>query len=580
MLSSLKLTNFRCFTDHNIDLQQHSVIVGSNNAGKTTIAEALRLVSIVTSRYTTLAYHDVPDWLSVPRRYSGCRPSITGLQIRSDTIFHRYGDPPARIVATFPSVATIDIYIGPEAKLYTIIATASGDIVRNKGQARKLNLPTVAILPQVGPLQRSETLLDPDYVRRSQSSYLAPLHFRNQLLAADTSEWEDFKNIVEDTWPGLQIRDLHHNTESNLLTLEVRDRDFVAEVGVMGHGLQMWMQTMWFLARSSRINTIILDEPDVYMHPDLQRRLIRFLRRRFRQTIVTTHSTEIMTEVDHSSIVLVDRRRANSRRVTTLPGLQALVDRVGSVHNIHLTRMWSARRFLIVEGKDLKLLKLIQDVLFHDSETPFDSLPNMQVHGWGGWNWAIGSRMLLKNAADEAIKVMCIFDSDYHTPDQIKKRKLEAVDKGVWLHVWSRKEIENYFLVPKTIARVIADTAGNRTECPTSQEVADRLQHEANALMENVLDAYAQEFIAENRKGGVPQANRRARELIKVKEAHDSGRLGIVSGKDVFARISDWSQSEFGVSVSAVRVARSMHQDEIPRELYDVVREIEDTDAE
>ena len=580
MLSSLKLMNFRCFTDHNIDFQQHSVIVGSNNAGKTTIAEALRLVSIVTARYATLAYHDVPDWLNVPRRYSGCRPSIAGLQIRSDTLFHRYGDPPARIMATFPSVATIDIYIGAEAKLYTVITTASGDIIRNKSQARKLKLPTVAILPQVGPLQRSETLLDRDYVRRSQSSYLAPLHFRNQLLAAGKSEWEEFKNIVEDTWPGLQIRDLHHNTESNLLTLEVRDRDFVAEVGVMGHGLQMWMQTMWFLARSSRINTIILDEPDVYMHPDLQRRLIRFLQRRFCQTIVTTHSTEIMTEVDHTSIVLVDRQRANSRRVTTLPGLQALVDRVGSVHNIHLARMWSARRFLIVEGKDLKLLKLIQDVLFHDSETPFDSLPNMQVHGWGGWNWAIGSKMLLRNAANESIRVMCIFDSDFHTPDQIEKRKLEAANRGVWLHVWSRKEIENYFLVPNAITRVIADTVSKRTECPTSQEVTDRLQHETNALMENVLDAYAQEFLAENRRGGVPQANRNARELIKLKEVNDSGRLGIVSGKEVFSRISDWSQSEFGVSVSAVRVARSMYQEEVPGELYNVVREIESTDTE
>ena len=370
MLSKLHLINFRCFNDHKIDLQQHSVLVGANNAGKTTIAEALRLVSVITARYATLSYHSAPEWLNVPRRLLGCRPSIEGLQIRSDTLFYRYGDPPARIIATFPSVATIDIYIGPETQLHSVITTISGEVIRSKGQALKLKLPLVSILPQVGPLQRSEQLLDREYVRRSQSSHLAPLHFRNQLRMADSSAWTRFKSIVENTWSGLQIRELHHDTDANHLSLEVRDRDFVAEVGVMGHGLQMWMQTMWFLAKSTGVSTVILDEPDVYMHPDLQRRLIRFLQRHFPQTIVTTHSTEIMSEVDHTSIVVVDRRRRYSQRVNSLPGLQSLIDRVGSVHNIHLTRLWSARRFLIVEGEDLKLLKLIQDVLFPERGVP------------------------------------------------------------------------------------------------------------------------------------------------------------------------------------------------------------------
>ena len=476
-------------------------------------------------------------------------------------------------------VATIDIYIGPEAQLHAVITAESGEVIRSKGRALKLKLPLVSILPQVGPLQSSEQLLDRDYVRRSQSSHLAPLHFRNQLKIAENSEWISFKTIVEETWPGLQIREQYYEPDSRQLMLEVRDRDFVAEVGVMGHGLQMWMQTMWFLARSTNVDTVILDEPDVYMHADLQRRLIRFLRNRFPQTIITTHSTEIMAEVDPTSVVVVDRRRSRSQRVNSLPGLQSLIDRVGSVHNIHLTRLWSARRFLVVEGEDLKFLRLIQDVMYPDSQTPFDALPNMQLPGWGAWHWVIGSQMLLKNAADEAIKVMCILDSDFHTPPQIATRKRDAGDKGVWLHIWSRKELENYLLVPTAIARFIAGRVGKRTIPPTALEVEQQLNKDAEVLMDSVFDAYSQEFLADDRRGGARQANKNARELIQRKLEENAGQIGLASGKELFTRLSDWAQTEFGVSISVAGVARIIHNHELPEELCEVVRTIEETGA-
>jgi len=54
------------------------------------------------------------------------------------------------------------------------------------------------------------------------------------------------------TWRGLGIKDLDGRTsfEGRPLNLLVRDGMFSAEIGWMGHGLQMWLQTMWFLAKS------------------------------------------------------------------------------------------------------------------------------------------------------------------------------------------------------------------------------------------------------------------------------------------------------------------------------------------
>ena len=44
------------------------------------------------------------------------------------------------------------------------------------------------------------------------------------------------------------------------LFLHVRNEEFVGEVAKMGHGLQMWLQTMWFLTRARDASTLILDE--------------------------------------------------------------------------------------------------------------------------------------------------------------------------------------------------------------------------------------------------------------------------------------------------------------------------------
>ena len=50
---------------------------------------------------------------------------------------------------------------------------------------------------------------------------------------------------------------------------------FTSEIGYMGSGLQMWLQIIWFICKSAESETVILDEPDVYMHPDLQRSLVK-----------------------------------------------------------------------------------------------------------------------------------------------------------------------------------------------------------------------------------------------------------------------------------------------------------------
>jgi energy-coupling factor transporter ATP-binding protein EcfA2 len=355
-------------------------------------------------------------------------------------------------------------------------------------------------------------------------------------------------------------------------SLLVQDGGFVAEIGWMGHGWQMWLQTMWFLSRTPQSATVILDEPDVYMHADLQRKLIRFLTSRYKQIIIATHSIEIMSEVEPDNILVIDKTKKASIYTSHFPAVQKLIQNIGSLQNIQLARLWSAKKMVFVEGKDISILKRIQNRLFRDSDEPFDMFPNMSIGGWGGWNYAIGSSMLLKNAVDSSILSYCILDSDYHTAEEIALRYKDAKAKHVNLHIWRKKEIENYLLVPSALLRIIV--RGKRSTKSVSIEILGNKLHDiAEQFKEEVTDNYANQIHRLNKGYESGAAHKEARKIIAQLWKRD--QLSIVSGKEMVKRLSEWSQTEYGVAFSANAIAAELTIDEIDDEIKSVVSAIE-----
>jgi hypothetical protein len=327
-------------------------------------------------------------------------------------------------------------------------------------------------LPQVGPVAVEEVILNPAYVRGALSSRLAPIHFRNQLNLLHEL-FPAFQHAVAESWHGLSAVELNNQggEPGKPIFLQIRDGDFVGEVATMGHGVQMWLQTMWFLVRARDTATLVLDEPDVYMHADLQRKLIRTVRDLTSQIIVTTHSTEIMSEVAPEDILVIDKRHPESKRADSLPAVQAVLARLGSAQNIHLFRLWNAKRFILIEGDDLRLLQGFQNVILPESAVPIAAIPNSSFGGWGGWSYALGSSMALANAAGSEIVTYCFLDSDYHNQSQVDHVYREFARYGGQVHVWCKKEIENYLLSPTAITKAIVSKLPRRASLPTEAEI-------------------------------------------------------------------------------------------------------------
>jgi predicted ATP-dependent endonuclease of OLD family len=297
-----------------------------------------------------------------------------------------YGPGPARLEATFENGTIVTVFINDEAEVFAVLQASNGMFVESKSFAASLKLNEINILPQISPLLRDEKVIKQETVQKNILTNLSSRNFRNQLNYSP-KEFDKFKELSESTWQGLVIDSTSQNIRTQgELYMYVRENHFEAEIGWMGHGLQMWLQTMWFLSRSAPNSTVILDEPDVYMRADLQRRLIRLVKNRYKQVMIATHSVEIMSEVEPENILPIINSKPKQTYANKTPIVQKIVDEIGSVHNIEIARLFSYHKLLIVEGErdDVKILTIFQSKIFPLTFEQFDVIPKTFVEGWGG----------------------------------------------------------------------------------------------------------------------------------------------------------------------------------------------------
>ena len=334
MLDEINLENFKGFANHKILFRDFSVVIGRNNAGKSSAFDALRIIATAIARFKIGKFTARPIWLDGTG--TGVVP-LTAEPLRNpETLFFRYQPPPAVIEAKFSNGSRITTYIGEEGVIYAEATTPRGRDADSKSRIQECDFPSISILPQIRPFEDTERVLKQDYVRRCIDTQLSSRHFRNQIRYM-YEHFEVFRTLFQQTWNGLRISEFisEDSKYDDYLSLMLMDDGFVAEASNFGHGLQMWLQIVWFLSRTSSANIVVLDEPDVYMHPEQQQKLVILLRERFHQTILSTHSRPIIDSCDEADLLRLHRNLEVSKHGTDQKTyeLQLEKHRVDSVKN-------------------------------------------------------------------------------------------------------------------------------------------------------------------------------------------------------------------------------------------------------
>jgi hypothetical protein len=109
---------------------------------------------------------------------------------------------------------------------------------------------------------------------------------------------------------------------------------------------------------------------------------------------------------------------------------------------------------------------------------------------------------------------------------------------------------------------------------PTEVEIAEKINSLATNRYDEVFDGISAELLAEDRGLGAAGANRATRELLDPVWATPAGRQGLVSGKQVLSGLFKWIQDEFGVSLTAAAVIRTMRHTEVHQEVREFLEAV------
>ncbi len=558
MIKKLVIKNFRCYKNTTISFNGTSILVGKNNAGKSTMIEALKIVSSVTRKYRTMRFVAAPNWVKGVEDY-GVIPNVENMNISDRGVFYMYGDSPAIIEALFSNGTSIKAYVGEGLSIFALMYNQDGKPIRNTKEAKTVNIPIIEVLPQITAVLDTEKLIKKSTIDRNRSTRLASRNFRNQLYYYDEA-YPSFKELVESTWEELQVKYIESVfiDDTPILQFYVRVRDFEAELGWMGHGLQMWIQTMWFISQCPNNAVVVLDEPDVYMHADLQRRLVRLITPMFSQIIIATHSLEIIEEVPSDCIIPINSQKHQIKPIGDEIALFALSEQLGSSLNIDLARVFTSNHFIILDGgeKDRVILSAFQSVLYPKDLHPIITYPKAYINGWNDWEKVIAiAEVFTINRMP--LNLYCISNSGYHTMKDIQMRINNAQTNGITLHIWTKNEIDNYAININVICRYLV--AESKTVTVDKIAVVDKIKEILSLLFKRIENI----AIKDNANSNIDEVNCRLDEP-----------LNIISGKEFFNNLSVWTRKEYGIGINARKIVSYFYPSEVPDEIRNVIDDL------
>ena len=436
---------------------------------------------------------------------------------------------------------------------------------------------TVAVVPVLGPLEHDEPRVKSETVQRNLHTTRASRHFRNYWMY-NPENFEGFANLIEQTWPNMSITAPEDG--GDVVHMFCNEERIPRELFWSGFGFQVWCQLLTHLDRGRGESIIVVDEPEIYLHPDLQRQLLDILFSLGPSIVMATHSAEIIGAADPRELVLIDKKARSGKRLATDETVQQVLDSIGSLHNVTLTRIAKHRRVLFVEGDDYPLfLKFAKIAGYKELATGTD-LPAVPSDGFSNWTRVRDTAWGIRKILGGPFQMASILDRDFRSEEEVKAIRKSLESEISLALILRRKEIENYLLIPPVICNAI--NSGNQGKASSMKagictvgEVRDQL----TAITDSLKGGISAQYSA--RRSDYLRKIKDKRDLATViKETGDwfdeewttlEGRIRVSPGKEVLAKIREWAQNKFETSLTTSLMFSKMSSTDLAPDLRETL---------
>jgi len=568
---------FKAFDHFSLSLRQFNIVVGPNNAGKSTVLAAFRILAAGLRKANTRRPSFVRFNGSTVRGYD---VDLSSISVAEENLFFNYDeDESAWVRFTLSNKSTLTLYF-PEREVCYLIPEGAERVIETPAAFKRCFNCPIGFVPILGPVDHHEPLFEREAARLALFNYRAARNFRN-IWHHYPEKFDEFRQLLRQTWPGMDVEapEIDTSHKRPLLHMYCPEKRIPREIFWAGFGFQVWCQMLTHIIQSKESSIFLIDEPDIYLHSELQRQLLSILRSMGPDILIATHSTEIVTEAEANELVLVSKANKSAKRLRDPGQIAGVLKALGSSVNPVLTQLAKTRRAVFVEGKDFQIIGRFAHRL---SESGVGNRRDFAVIPTDGFNPERVKNLISGIEATLGLPIRCavILDGDFRCSEEREALRSAGSAFSAYSVIHDRNEIENFLLVPAAIDRALQRRLEDRQRRTGSSSVFKPLASKClSKYAENCRIEVQSRMISERKqfeKNNNPKLSDASINAAALQDFErlwkdEDSRLKVVPGKEALAALNQEAQATYAVSVTPLSIIDAMTIDEVPNEMKALV---------
>lgn len=302
MIETIEILRFKNIETLELKLGNINVLVGGNNAGKSSILQAIQF-SISIAQTTSLAEFRRTNWKN--NKFS---TSLTPEQILYTPTNDIYKLGNGGFLSQKHEEAILVKFIEADTGNSSEFKLRKG---RNKNllvsiegrelgqQIRNLDLPFSIYVPGLAGIAAFEQFRSEGIVKKTAAKGNANSVFRNilLLLSKNYEKWKIFHRDLNDIFPDIEIKVNFNPVRDENIDVQIKKDNLKLPIDTYGTGVLQTIQILSYL-HLYRPKFLILDEPDSHLHPHNQKiiaqKLYELTKELEFQIILSTHSRHLL----------------------------------------------------------------------------------------------------------------------------------------------------------------------------------------------------------------------------------------------------------------------------------------------
>ena len=293
--------------------------------------------------------------------------------------------------------------------------------------------------------------------------------------------FEKYKAIFKKILPDKELQDIDPTSPREFTYKDINGE--LLSFSTLSSGEQEVVKILFNVARKDiKHSIIIVDEPELHLHPTLAFQLIENLKEigNDNQYIFLTHSADLIsTYYSTGDVYFIDSKQTSANQAHRLIDLNESHREVTRLMSNNLGLFAVGKKLVFVEGKDASIdrhiyHKIAQKCMPEAKIIPVGSVENIST-----------LHSLDKQIANSIFGVDLYMIRDR---DGLLQEQVDSLESGGKIKCLSRRHVENYLLDPEVLAMVAKHLRINEEDkTPTAEYLENKIQEIAGQTLQFTL---------------------------------------------------------------------------------------------